>query len=257
MHPLNNHPMKRILALILLCSGPLMAQTVGVTTPANGKEQPAELTITQALLQSSIQSRIPGVSAARTLASATPSDRQFYAGRVLRTGGDLRLPAGSTQEFRAGEAILLEPGFSVDSTVAFRAEIGSPLPAGPVPTAAAPVQKPGAATLPAPAVTGTAAVAATDQVAAETLARRAQLWQNEPNPAQGSTLIRYFIPDGTRAAVLQLASLTRGEVSRFPLGERGHGQLRLPTASLPTGVYVYHLLIDGKGADSKKLVVIR
>ncbi len=51
------------------------------------------------------------------------STRRYYARKILKTEGDLHLVAGDKKDFRAGEAILLEPGFRVDSTAEFTAEI--------------------------------------------------------------------------------------------------------------------------------------
>ncbi len=51
------------------------------------------------------------------------STRRYYARKILKTEGDVHLVAGDKKDFRAGEAILLEPGFRVDSTAEFTAEI--------------------------------------------------------------------------------------------------------------------------------------
>jgi len=85
----------------------------------------------------------------------------------------------------------------------------------------------------------------------------AQLWQNEPNPTDGTTLIRYRIPQQTGQAQITLYSLKGEELKSFPITERGEGKLSLNTASLPAGIYLYRLVIDGKQIDVKKMVLNR
>jgi len=85
----------------------------------------------------------------------------------------------------------------------------------------------------------------------------ARLWQNEPNPTDGTTLIRYRIPRQASQAQIKLYSLKGEELKSFPITQRGEGQLSLDTATLPEGIYLYRLLIDGKPIDAKKLLLNR
>jgi hypothetical protein len=47
------------------------------------------------------------------------------------------------------------------------------------------------------------------------------------------------------------------ELKSFPISQRGAGQLSLDTTTLPEGIYLYRLLIDGKPIDAKKLLLNR
>ena len=85
----------------------------------------------------------------------------------------------------------------------------------------------------------------------------ARLWQNEPNPTGGTTLIRYRIPRQASQARINLYSVKGEELKSFPIRERGEGQLSLDTATLPEGIYLYRLVIDGKQIDAKKLLLNR
>jgi hypothetical protein len=85
----------------------------------------------------------------------------------------------------------------------------------------------------------------------------ARLWQNEPNPTDGTTLIRYRIPRQAGQAQIKLYSLKGEELKSFPISQRGEGQLSLDTATLPEGIYLYRLVIDGKPIDAKKLLLNR
>jgi hypothetical protein len=85
----------------------------------------------------------------------------------------------------------------------------------------------------------------------------ARLWQNEPNPTEGTTLIRYRIPRQASQAQIKLYSLKGEELKSFPISQRGEGQLSLDTTRLPEGIYLYRLLIDGQPIDAKKLLLNR
>jgi len=85
----------------------------------------------------------------------------------------------------------------------------------------------------------------------------ARLWQNEPNPTDGTTQIRYRIPRQAGQAQIKLYSVKGEELKSFPITQRGEGQLSLDTATLPDGIYLYRLLIDGKPIDAKKFLLNR
>jgi hypothetical protein len=82
----------------------------------------------------------------------------------------------------------------------------------------------------------------------------ARLYQNQPNPYGKTTTIRYFVPQTATSAQLKIFSVTGQEVHRRELAT-GPGEVTLSAQSLAAGTYVYHLLVDGKEADRKKLVI--
>jgi hypothetical protein len=82
----------------------------------------------------------------------------------------------------------------------------------------------------------------------------ARLWQNVPNPTDGTTRIRYNIPQQAHQAQISLYSLKGELLQSFLLTQRGEGELSVNTTTLPEGIYVYRLLIDGKQVDAKKLL---
>jgi hypothetical protein len=85
----------------------------------------------------------------------------------------------------------------------------------------------------------------------------AQLYQNEPNPTEGTTLIGYFLPQEATSAQLKVYSLTGVEVKSIDLKERGKGQVSLSVGQWAAGQYIYHLLVDGRSIASKKLLLHR
>jgi hypothetical protein len=85
----------------------------------------------------------------------------------------------------------------------------------------------------------------------------AYLEQNTPNPASGTTTIRYHIPEQSTSAHLILTNAKGQVVKTVSLNNRGVGQVNLATSMLAAGTYTYSLWVDGKQADTKRLVIAR
>jgi hypothetical protein len=80
------------------------------------------------------------------------------------------------------------------------------------------------------------------------------LEQNQPNPFNQSTVIRYHVPAGTIGQI----NLYNGNgilVKTVKVNETG--QAVINASDLQPGTYNYTLIVDGKMAASKKLVLIR
>ncbi|MEM1120831.1 MAG: T9SS type A sorting domain-containing protein, partial [Bacteroidota bacterium] len=83
----------------------------------------------------------------------------------------------------------------------------------------------------------------------------AQLFQNEPNPFEGSTTIRYRIPQKIRSATLHVTNNAGQLLRTIPVQARGLGQTILKTETLSNGVYYYTLMLEGLPIATKKMVV--
>ncbi|MDX2305966.1 MAG: tail fiber domain-containing protein, partial [Microscillaceae bacterium] len=83
--------------------------------------------------------------------------------------------------------------------------------------------------------------------------KSAELFQNQPNPFDQSTLIRYFLPDNTTQALMIITDLQGKEVNRQILTGRGENSLKIEAASLAKGIYLYTLIADGQVIDTKKM----
>jgi Chaperone of endosialidase/Secretion system C-terminal sorting domain len=87
--------------------------------------------------------------------------------------------------------------------------------------------------------------------------KSAFLMQNTPNPASGSTAIRYFIPmdkagnaaititDAAGRQIMQYANLNKGTIST----------ININAGSLKSGTYVYSLLLNGSVTASRSMVI--
>ncbi|HMQ08665.1 MAG TPA: tail fiber domain-containing protein, partial [Saprospiraceae bacterium] len=82
-----------------------------------------------------------------------------------------------------------------------------------------------------------------------------QLMQNEPNPFNGMTRIHYFIPeDVSSQTVLIISALDGREIKRITLTQKGHGAVEIDAQLLPSGIYLYSLVIGHSLIDTKKMV---
>ncbi len=86
---------------------------------------------------------------------------------------------------------------------------------------------------------------------------RAKLWQNEPNPYDQTTIIKFQLPDWALSAFIKVYATTGRELHSFDITGQRQGQVSISSGLLPAGTYVYHLLVDGKSVDAKKLVQYR
>jgi hypothetical protein len=96
------------------------------------------------------------------------------------------------------------------------------------------------------------APSANDEIAAT---ESEYLSQNVPNPVDGSTVIRYSLPEGTTQAAIAVYS-TGGSVAKiFPIdaGVKS-GSITLHASDLAKGVNVYNLTANGIVLGSRKLV---
>ncbi|SDJ88274.1 Por secretion system C-terminal sorting domain-containing protein [Catalinimonas alkaloidigena] len=84
---------------------------------------------------------------------------------------------------------------------------------------------------------------------------KARLWQNQPNPANGTTLIRYQVPASAQSAQLRVVSILGQEVFQQVTLDRGEGEISVEVGQLPSGTYLYQLIVDGRTVDTKKMIL--
>ena len=82
----------------------------------------------------------------------------------------------------------------------------------------------------------------------------ARLEQNVPNPFNGSTTIAYYLPMNKGNAYINFYSSSGALLKSVNLDAKGSGTINLKASELPSGVYRYTLLVNGKVIDTKQMV---
>jgi regulator of replication initiation timing len=84
----------------------------------------------------------------------------------------------------------------------------------------------------------------------------ASLGQNEPNPFTQETLIRYYLPEGSTNAKIELKNSEGKIVGSFALSHTGQGSIMLSAGTLSAGTYFYSLVISNNIIETKKMILL-
>ncbi|MBD5397115.1 T9SS type A sorting domain-containing protein [bacterium] len=85
--------------------------------------------------------------------------------------------------------------------------------------------------------------------------QEAKLFQNLPNPFSENTLIRYELPKTAGNAYLQVFDMGGRMLQNIQLPHQEVGQVEISAGELTPGTYTYSLIVSGKVADTKRMVV--
>ncbi len=84
-----------------------------------------------------------------------------------------------------------------------------------------------------------------------------RLDQNVPNPFGNETEVHYFLSNEIQSAELHITDLSGQLLKRMNISDRGEGSASIHTADLPNGHYQYSLIINGKIAGTKRMVIAK
>jgi len=84
---------------------------------------------------------------------------------------------------------------------------------------------------------------------------KGSLGQNVPNPHNGNTQIEYYLPENIEKASIAVYDNVGKFIKEIAIQSKGGGQIDLMMNNLPSGVYHYKLMADGKTMDSKQMVL--
>ncbi len=85
----------------------------------------------------------------------------------------------------------------------------------------------------------------------------ATLEQNQPNPFNENTVIKYFLPEGSTGSQMHIFSTDGKLLKTVKIDETGAGQINLRANTLPAGNYMYQLVTDSGVVASKTMVLAK
>ena len=85
----------------------------------------------------------------------------------------------------------------------------------------------------------------------------AYLLQNAPNPFSQSTTIKCNVPAGIQTAQIVIFNSEGKQLKNYSLNNKGSNTITINAGSLSSGNYSYSLLLDGKIADTKTMVITK
>ncbi|MBQ4820668.1 T9SS type A sorting domain-containing protein [Aquimarina sp. MMG016] len=87
-------------------------------------------------------------------------------------------------------------------------------------------------------------------------ADKAILYQNIPNPFNGTSSIKYFVPQKADRAAIVFSNNSGQIMSNVKLEKLGDGELNINSDGLSSGIYYYTLYVNGQKATSTRKMVI-
>lgn len=79
--------------------------------------------------------------------------------------------------------------------------------------------------------------------------------QNKPNPFSESTVITLNIPDKAQTANIFIYDMSGKQVQNIAVSERGETNITVYASDLSAGMYIYTLVVDGKVAVTRRMIV--
>ena len=79
--------------------------------------------------------------------------------------------------------------------------------------------------------------------------------QNKPNPFCESTVITLNIPNSAQAATIFIYDMSGKQMQSLTVSERGETNITVYANDLSAGMYIYTLVVDGKVAVTRRMIV--
>lgn len=84
------------------------------------------------------------------------------------------------------------------------------------------------------------------------------LYQNQPNPFNENTVIRYFLPDNKSSAQLIVTDVKGSkQYLNLKLENYGNSQVAIEAGELSAGTYLYSLVVNGTIIDTKQMILVK
>lgn len=87
--------------------------------------------------------------------------------------------------------------------------------------------------------------------------RSAYLEQNQPNPFNQNTLIKYRIPMDAANAVINIFDAKGQLIHSERIVQVGVGEIQIKAGTIVAGTYNYSLVVNGNVVDTKRMVIVK
>ena len=83
------------------------------------------------------------------------------------------------------------------------------------------------------------------------------LYQNNPNPFDISTEIRYYLPADVQDASIYIYDMNGTQIKEYGITNSGDGSVTIQGSELKAGMYLYSLIADGQVIDTKRMILTK
>lgn len=83
------------------------------------------------------------------------------------------------------------------------------------------------------------------------------LYQNNPNPFDISTEIRYYLPADVQDASIYIYDMNGTQIKEYTITNSGDGSVTIQGSELKAGMYLYSLIADGQVIDTKRMILTK
>jgi len=87
--------------------------------------------------------------------------------------------------------------------------------------------------------------------------RGAYLEQNQPNPFNSHTLIKYYVAEDATDAVVNIFDMNGQLIHSERIVKTGAGEIQIKAGTISAGTYSYSLVVDGRVLDTKRMVIAK
>jgi len=81
------------------------------------------------------------------------------------------------------------------------------------------------------------------------------LYQNNPNPFNTSTEIKFCIYQEVGKASINIYNLAGKQIKNYPINQFGNSKVTIHAGELDPGIYIYNLLVDGREVACKRMII--
>ena len=89
------------------------------------------------------------------------------------------------------------------------------------------------------------------------LSEEAILYQNNPNPFDYETEIKYYLPDAATDAALYIYDMNGTQIKKYIVADSGDGSVTIQGSELQAGMYLYSLIAEGQVIDTKRMILTK